>query len=62
MTNLEKLTQIDALSDLIYDADIFSKQYCVSDCEFDLMNVEKEDCLNCIKKWLCMEVEVEDES
>ncbi len=56
MTNLEKITQIDSMADLIFNTGAYDYGYCPSDnvCEKDT-DVEKEDCVACIKGWLMEE-------
>jgi len=51
ITNLEKLSRLNNMANLIYDTYVYTTAYCDSSC-FCENGAERSDCLECIKKWL----------
>ena len=51
MTNLERLSQIDVMADLLHETDAFGTDFC-HDCKLEDDKIQKEECLKCIKRWL----------
>lgn len=53
ITNLEKLSQLDTMANLVYGygTSFYDEYYCHSDCPCE-KGALKSDCLKCIKQWL----------
>ena len=51
MTNLERLSQIDVMADLLHETDSYGADFC-HDCQLEDDKIQKADCIKCIKRWL----------